>query len=588
MASSALLEQFFVDGYVCLPQVVAPECVKAALRMANKTLGQTPLEKRDLIISADDSILSMFNRNEAIKNAVGTLLGIEARCVPMVAAAQLAFRMPGDLCVSGTFLPVPAWNSMWHIDGLDKPPRIGNFTLLVGVALRDVLEDFEGNLVVYPRSHHVLERYFTESGFDDAHKGLKTLPVLPFAEPKQVRLKAGDCVVAHYQLAHSIAPNTGAEIRTMVYFRINVRQDGFRPEAMLDAWNDFSPAFRNFAALPPMSEGETSVARHAGYTTSVIAHLLDEDASRHPSAVVLEKAERLLEEKNWTQAAPLFVELAAAPAASWMIIFKAGICLTAGSKQHLREGEGKLRQARQLAPSQASVATLLAVNLKRQVEELDNRFVRREAILLARQGLLELALAPDCAVQAMEALRDLEDPDLSVALSMAISRYPELKDQLVTSGTLDPGKWPWEAGKRWLASPKKDVKAGVEIFENVVRAVPRDYWGNLLLGGCLFWSGRPYEALSPLNLALEVDPCYPHSYSILAQVFFSVKKPAAAGQCVVRMLNVVPALKLDEPDHYDKVVEAMQVAKKVFSQMEYSPLRETAIALFPSIAHRFP
>ena len=47
-----------------------------------------------------------------------------------------------------------------------------------------------------------------------AHEGDKALPKhLPFAAPVQVKMKQGDMVLAHYQLAHSIAPNTSPRIR---------------------------------------------------------------------------------------------------------------------------------------------------------------------------------------------------------------------------------------------------------------------------------------------------------------------------------------------------------------------------------------
>ena len=45
---------------------------------------------------------------------------------------------------------------------------IGNFTLLVGIPLRKIKREFCGNLIVFPRSHFVLEEYFQKNGFVEA------------------------------------------------------------------------------------------------------------------------------------------------------------------------------------------------------------------------------------------------------------------------------------------------------------------------------------------------------------------------------------------------------------------------------------
>ncbi len=63
--------------------------------------------------------------------------------------------------------------------------------MLVGVCLRDVTGDFEGNLVVYPRSHFAVQDYFRQRGFEQAKRGLAELPPLQLAEPVQLRLRKG-------------------------------------------------------------------------------------------------------------------------------------------------------------------------------------------------------------------------------------------------------------------------------------------------------------------------------------------------------------------------------------------------------------
>jgi hypothetical protein len=97
------------------------------------------------------------------------------QCGP-VYHGQIALRFPGTLCSTvskstGEAIPSPWWDKCWHIDGLHSEhtgiPKgsITNFTCLVGVLLADVTEEFSGNLCVFPRSHHMLEKYFRENGF---------------------------------------------------------------------------------------------------------------------------------------------------------------------------------------------------------------------------------------------------------------------------------------------------------------------------------------------------------------------------------------------------------------------------------------
>jgi hypothetical protein len=57
-------------------------------------------------------------------------------------------------------------------------------------------------------------------------KGVEGLPYLPISKPHQICAKAGDVILCHYQLAHTISPNTSPNIRYCVYFRLNVRKDG--------------------------------------------------------------------------------------------------------------------------------------------------------------------------------------------------------------------------------------------------------------------------------------------------------------------------------------------------------------------------
>ena len=83
----------------------------------------------------------------------------------------------------------PQWADHWHIDGFPqsvdglyffpsfllqekhlliriltgfKSGEVKNFTMLIGILLADVPDEFMGNLTVYPGSHHLLEQFFRD------------------------------------------------------------------------------------------------------------------------------------------------------------------------------------------------------------------------------------------------------------------------------------------------------------------------------------------------------------------------------------------------------------------------------------------
>ena len=118
-----------------------------------------------------------------------------------------------------------------------------------------------------PGSHWEMEEWFRgDSNLSDVlERGSKALPrapqqwSAPLQRPHQVKMRAGDLMVAHYSLAHSIAPNTGGTIRYMVYFRlcspshllaVRGAESRYRPEAIKDLWLDW-PAMRHHCAAEP-------------------------------------------------------------------------------------------------------------------------------------------------------------------------------------------------------------------------------------------------------------------------------------------------------------------------------------------------
>ncbi len=60
--------------------------------------------------------------------------------------------------------------------------------------------------------------------------------------PIQIQAKAGDVVLCHYQLAHTIAPNVSPNIRYAIYFRLhslNHPPQTYRPESITNIWLDY-------------------------------------------------------------------------------------------------------------------------------------------------------------------------------------------------------------------------------------------------------------------------------------------------------------------------------------------------------------
>jgi ectoine hydroxylase-related dioxygenase (phytanoyl-CoA dioxygenase family) len=115
-----------------------------------------------------------------------------------------------------------------------KEGTIANFTMLVGVYLSDVLTDFAGNLSVWPGSHHIFEKHFRENGPQSLFNGMPKVELPP---GHQVKARAGDAVLCHYQLGHGVTPNVSPYVRYGIFFRLKHREhDANSMEVMTDIW----------------------------------------------------------------------------------------------------------------------------------------------------------------------------------------------------------------------------------------------------------------------------------------------------------------------------------------------------------------
>lgn len=216
--------QLHDNGFLLLPGAVAPELVNRALQTINYKLGEGISPENLAIYKAqsffpemqgEKVITDLFNAS-SVRPALQALLG--ENNVPEATGGQLALRFPRE---PGT-QPKPAGP---HIDGIYSPnngvPKgsLLSFTALVGVFLTDINSDYAGNLSVWPGSHRKMEAFFQEKGVEallqEGH-----VPKLDYGEPLQIQAKAGDAIIAHYQLLHGVAMNIAPMPRFATFFRV--------------------------------------------------------------------------------------------------------------------------------------------------------------------------------------------------------------------------------------------------------------------------------------------------------------------------------------------------------------------------------
>jgi hypothetical protein len=288
---------FLINGYIVIPDLIPTEKVLEAKDFVDSNItssslrdisqGNPFLVQRNLQFANFQSeftrmptIVGLFYQT-ALVCIVSTLLyGSDdqgkVKGQAIIHEAQIAIRYP-----QSTSLRLRHENlggKQWHIDGLGQRKH-SPFTLLVGIALSDQLEEYAGNLCVFPGSHYSLQTWLQEfvangylpltqrvhndhpphhhhhhhhlasignphSGTDHFHSHPPHLPSHSPAhtndpsingpqaielyddkplldEPQQILLKAGDVVLLHQKLAHRGGPNYSTEIRKMIYFRVH-------------------------------------------------------------------------------------------------------------------------------------------------------------------------------------------------------------------------------------------------------------------------------------------------------------------------------------------------------------------------------
>ena len=209
------------EGYLLLPGLVPRELVDQALRAINASLGNEGIPKEQLPtfrartftpeLTRSQPLLGLFQASP-LAGVCEAALGRGNLRAPV--EAQIALRFP-TLDEGGGAVP--------HIDGISTPGNgvppgtLFHFTGLAAVFLSEVSGPDRGNFTVWPGSHEVVARHFREHG---PGAMIDRFPELPLGPPRQIQARPGDALVAHYQLAHGIAPNRGPHVRYATFFRL--------------------------------------------------------------------------------------------------------------------------------------------------------------------------------------------------------------------------------------------------------------------------------------------------------------------------------------------------------------------------------
>ncbi|MGZ3775829.1 MAG: phytanoyl-CoA dioxygenase family protein, partial [Pseudobdellovibrionaceae bacterium] len=227
--SSHQKQQLFEQGWVVIPQVVPAEMVRAARNAINSTIENylDSIQTRTHELKTDERLTNLLMKTDAF-SLIESALG-KGKVVPST-NVQCALRFPDD--------DVPNFKPKPHIDSFHpsvdgNPGSIKPFIAIAGFFLNDIEQDNAGNFTVWPGTHRQFAKYFEKHGADPELK--LGIPPVDLPEPVQIKAKAGDMILAHYQLAHTATINLTQAIRYAVYIRMHHAD---RPKDSLDVLID--------------------------------------------------------------------------------------------------------------------------------------------------------------------------------------------------------------------------------------------------------------------------------------------------------------------------------------------------------------
>ena len=213
-------QKLFKEGYLKIASVISAKQINLALRTINHSLGKG-IDPRQIDKYRAGSYCPELTQHPAITDLLygsdvwGMVTSLTAEDkMTLWGGAQIALRFP--------VMQRPS-ELHPHLDGMHRPGNripegtVQSFTMLVGVLLSDVPNEFWGNFTVWPGSHRLFEQYFRKHGTGVLLEGL---PPVPLPDPHQLLGKSGDVILCHYQTAHTVVSNVSPYIRYAVFFRL--------------------------------------------------------------------------------------------------------------------------------------------------------------------------------------------------------------------------------------------------------------------------------------------------------------------------------------------------------------------------------
>jgi hypothetical protein len=76
------------------------------------------------------------------------------------------------------------------------------------------------------------------------------MPEVEIGEPRQLLVRAGDVLFAHYELGHTNGPHIGADVRYAVFFRIH------HPDHEQQKWNAMTNIWMEWPGMAETVETE--------------------------------------------------------------------------------------------------------------------------------------------------------------------------------------------------------------------------------------------------------------------------------------------------------------------------------------------
>lgn len=234
-------QEFYQQGYLKVPGVVPQVMVDAAVRAINAALGEG-MDPAQVHIYRSRSFCPELQREAVITDLVNKTPAL-ALAESLIGAGKIKPVGGGQIALRFPTLQDPPGEPRPHLDGMHSPNNgvpagtIRNFTMLLGVALSDVATTYAGNLAVWPATHHIYQDYFREHG---PLALLNGMPPVDIPAAVQVMAKAGDIIMAHYQLAHGVTPNASPHTRYAIYFRLHhVDHEEIGMDSMTDIWREW-------------------------------------------------------------------------------------------------------------------------------------------------------------------------------------------------------------------------------------------------------------------------------------------------------------------------------------------------------------